>query len=96
VYVSRCRFSKVGMCGATVLAFLKLFACPHLMLMKLIDAPVEVVRLLAWLVRFCTCSLSASPLSIERGKQFTCRLGLEEEGGPKGHNDIMQNPIHYM
>jgi hypothetical protein len=82
--------SEAWMCGATVLAFLKLFAYPHSMLMRLIDAPIEVVRIPAWTVSFCMYrSLSASPLSIEWGEWFTCHMGLEGRRGPKGQNDIM-------
>jgi hypothetical protein len=66
---------------------LKQSAYPHLVLMNLIDdAPVEVVRIPAWTLRFCTCSecLAGIPLIDRAGEVVYVSPGIGGKKGPQG------------
>ncbi|SRR5216684_5621347 len=52
------------------LALLQILACLSLIPIRLIDVPTEVDCILACAVKFSTCSLAASSLSIKREKSL--------------------------
>jgi len=84
IYVN---ISEARECGAISIVVVY----PQLVLMSLIDTPVEVAYIPIWTVsKVLFCSLSAIPLIDQVGEVFHVSPGV----GGRSHHDIMESRIH--